>query len=161
MNDSKTGHRPAALKVLVALEGVFAIVGFMSGYGLLSSPSGEGLGLSIDLLDNAPVSDYTLVGLFFVAFYGILPSMTAYGLWTRRRWRWTDAVNKWTGQLWGWTATAALGIIMLLWIVVELIFVGALSGIGGALQIVITVLGVVVLGLVTRPSVRSHMRLED
>lgn len=156
-----TGARPAALKALVVTEAVFAFVGFMSGYGLLSSPSGEGLGLPLDLLEDAPVGDFALVGLFFVAFYGVLPALAAYGLWTRKRWRWTDPVNKWTGQNWAWTATAALGVILILWIVVELVFVGALTGIGGAMQVTIAVLGVAVLALVTRPSVKAFMRLRD
>ena len=152
--------RPGALKALIAIEGVFAFVGFISGYGLLSSPSGEGIGLSQDLLEHAPVSDFTLVGLWFVAFYGVLPSLAAYGLWTRKRWRWTDPVNKWTGQNWAWTLTAALGGIMLLWIALELIWVGPLGGIGGALQVIITLLGILILGLVSRPSVRDHMKLD-
>jgi len=159
--ERQTKPRPGALRALVAIEGVFAFVGFISGYGLLSSPSGEELGLSQDLLEHAPVDDFTLVGLWFVAFYGVVPVLAAYGLWTKKRWRWTDAVNKWTGQNWAWTLTAALGIILLLWIGLELIFVGPLGGIGGALQVIITVLGIAILFLVTRPSVRAHMMLED
>ncbi|MCU0860505.1 MAG: hypothetical protein MUE55_07980 [Thermoplasmata archaeon] len=153
--------RPGALKALVALEVVFAFVGFMSGYGLLSSPSGEGLGLSLDLLEDAPVGDYTLVGLWFVAFYGVVPVLAAYGLWTRKRWGWTDPLNAWTGQNWAWTLTAALGIILLLWILLEVVFVGLLGGIGGAMQAIITVLGLLILGLVTRPSVRQWMKLDS
>ncbi len=153
--------RPGALKALVVIEVVFAIVGFMSGYGLLSSPSGEGIGLSQDLLEDAPVGDYTLVGLWFVAFYGVLPILAAYGLWSRKRWSWTDPLNAWTGQNWAWTLTTALGVILLLWIGLELVFVGPLGGIGGAMQAIITVLGLLILGLVTRPSVRQWMKLES
>ncbi len=152
---------PAALKALIAVELFFCVVGFASGLGLLSSPSGAGLGLSRDLLKHAPVSDFTLVGLFFVAFYGVLPALAAYGLWAKRRWQWTDPVNKWTGENWAWTLTVALGTILILWIVVELVLVGPLSGIGGALQIIITLLGLLILVLASRPSVRSSMKLRD
>lgn len=41
-----TDKSPAPLKALIAIKLVFAFVGCMSGYGLLSSPLGEGLGLS-------------------------------------------------------------------------------------------------------------------
>jgi hypothetical protein len=160
MSNGPAKPRPGALKALVVLEGVFAFVGFMSGYGLLSSPSGEGLGLPLDLLENAPVSDYTLVGLWFVAFYGVLPALGAYGLWTKKRWRWTDPLNGWTGQNWAWTLTVALGIILLLWIGLELVFVGPLGGVGGALQVITTALGISVLVLATRPSVRASMKLD-
>jgi len=155
------GSRPAALKALFVTEAVFAFVGFMSGYALLSSPSGEGLGISLDLLENTPVGDFTLVGLFFVAFYGVLPALGAYGLWTRKRWRWTDAINRWTGQLWGWTASAAVGVTLFVWIGVEVTLLGFLSGIGGALQVGMTLLGILILALAFRPSVRSWMKLGD
>lgn len=153
--------RPLPVKALAVLMAVFSFVGLMSGYGLLSSPSGEGLGLSLDLLEDAPVGDFTLVGLFFVTFFGVLPALAAYGVWARKRWRWTDPVNAWTGQNWAWTATFALGVILLLWIAVEVYFLGFLTGIGGAMQLMIAILGLLILSLVTRPSVRAHLRLDD
>jgi len=153
------GHdRPATLKTLVAMELFFAFVGLMSGLTLLSSPSGEGLGLSQDLLEDTPVGDYMLVGLFFVVAYGILPSVTAYGLWTRRRWGWTDPLNSWTGHHWAWTASAALGILLMVWIGVEILLVGVLEGIGGTLQVIITLLGLAVLALTASPSLRRYMK---
>lgn len=158
---SAKGPRSASLKALIATEVVFAFLGFASGIALLSSPSGSGMGLSLDLLENTPVGDFTLVGLFFVAFYGILPSLAAYGLWTRRRWRWTDVVNEWTGQLWGWTASVALGTILIAWIIVELILLGFLDGIGGALQVVFGLVGILIVFLVMRPSVRSDLKLQE
>jgi hypothetical protein len=150
-----------ALKVLIATEGIFAFLGFMSGFFLLFSPSGKAMGLSLDLLKNTPVGDFALVGLFFVAFYGLLPAKAAYGLWTQRRWRWSDVLDKWTGQHWAWTASAALGIILVVWIVAEVILLGFLSGIGGVLQVGMTALGLFVLALVMLPSVRSSTKVED
>jgi hypothetical protein len=47
--------------------GLFAFVGFMSGNKQLSPPSGEGFGISPDLIEVGPISDHTLAGLFFVA----------------------------------------------------------------------------------------------
>jgi hypothetical protein len=148
-----------ALKALIATEGIFAFMGFASGFVLLFSPSGKVMGVS-HLLKNAPVGDFTLVGLFFVAFYGVLPALAAYGLWTQKRWRWTDVLNEWTGQHWAWTASAALGIILIIWIAVEVILLGFLDGIGGVLQVVMAGLGLFVLALVMLPSVRSSTKLE-
>ena len=124
------------------------------------SPSGEGMGLPSDLLDNTPLGDFTLVGLFFAAFYGALPTLATYGLMTRKRWRWTDVINRWTGQHWGWTASAAVGVTLLVWIVVEVALLGVLSGIGGVLQAAMAALGVWMLVLAFLPSVRSSMKLE-
>lgn len=161
MSEGPTRSRPAALTILIVTEVTFAIVGFGSAFGLLSSPSGEGMGLSLDLLDSTPVGDFTLVGLFFLVFYGILPTVAAYGLITGRRWRWTNAVNKWTGQHWAWTASVALGMILLMWIAVELRMLGFLNGIGGALQVIMTVVGIWILALAMLPSVRSALKSKD
>ena len=150
--------RPVSVKLLVVFEILFGFLGLMSAYTLLTEPSGIGMGLSTDLLKYAPVGDFALVGMFFLAFYFILPMIAAYGLLARPRWKWTDAINRWTGQNWAWTATVALGTIMLLWIVIELVFVGPLGGIGGALQIIISVLGIGVLIGTFRPSVREYLK---
>lgn len=149
------------LKVLIATIAIFTVVGFASAFGLLLSPSGTGMGLSLDLLENTPVGDFTMVGLFFFAFYGMLPAVSTYGLLTKKRWHWTDTINRWTGQHWAWTGSAAVGVILVLWIVVEIMLVGVLSGIGFALQVGMTALGVWILALAMLPSVRSSMKLDS
>lgn len=159
MNSDTTGSRPAALKALIVTEAIFAFLGFASGFLLLLSPSGKAMGLSLDLLENTPVGDFALVGLFFIAFYGLLPSLAVYGLLTKKRLRLTESLDRWTGQHWAWTASVAEGLIMLLWIGVELVLLGFLSGVGGVLQVIITCLGLLILGLAARPSVRSSMKV--
>jgi hypothetical protein len=151
--------RPRALKILIALEAVFGIVGLASGIPLVYDPSGKTMGLSSDLLERTPVGDFLLVGLFFMAFYGVLPLLASYGLMTKKRWTWTDILNKWTGELWGWTASALVGVILLLWIAFELLTMGFLSGSGGVLQIAMASLGVVMLALAAHSSVRASMRI--
>ncbi len=160
MSKPLSNGRSRGLKLLIATEGVFAFIGFASAFGLLLSPSGSGMGLPLDLLDNTPLGDFTLVGLFFAAFYGVLPTLATYGLLTQKRWRWTDVINRWTGQHWAWTASALLGVVLLLWIAIEIILLGFLSGIGGVLQVLMAALGVWILVLAFRPSVRSSMKLE-
>jgi hypothetical protein len=51
--------------------------------------------------------------------------------------------------------------ILLLWILVEVILLGFLGGIGGVLLVVMSLMGIWVLVLVMRPSVRSTMKLEN
>jgi len=159
MASNSRHQRPAALRALIALEAIFGVIGFASGVPLIYDPSGKTMGLSLDLLKKTPVSDFLLVGLFFMAFYGILPLLAAYGLQTRARWARTDVLNRWTGQLWGWTASAAVGVILLLWIAFELMTMGFLTGSGGMLQIAMAGLGVVMLLLASRPAVRAWMKL--
>ena len=113
------------------------------------------------MLETTPVGDFTLVGLFFVTAYGILPVLAIYGLWKLPRWRWTDVVNKWTGQNWAWTATAATGAILIVWIAIEIMLIGSPNAFALFLQVMMTLLGIVILALALLPRVRAFTKLVD
>jgi hypothetical protein len=111
--------------------------------------------MDTSILEGTPVGDFALVGAFFVTFYGILPVLAVFGLWRLPRWRWTDPLNRWTGQNWAWTATAATGIILIVWIVVEVALIGSPAGFPRFLQVMMSPLGVVILALAMLPRVRT------
>jgi len=62
------------------------------------------------------------VGLFFVIAYGALPILALVGSGSSPmaldRYR-----QQWTGQNWSWTVTIATGIILIVWIAVEVMFI--------------------------------------
>jgi hypothetical protein len=151
--------RPVAVMVLIALEALLAVLGFASGITYLLDPSGGTHGMDTAVLETTPIGDFTLVGLFFVTCYGILPSLAICGLWKLPRWRWTDAVNKWTGQNWAWTATAATGVILMVWIAVEIMLIGSPNAFALFLQVMMTLLGIVILALALLPRVRAFTKL--
>ena len=161
MTDAVAKSKPVAVCVLIALEALLALLGFASGMTFLVDPSGEAHDMDLSVLEGTPVGDYTLVGLFFVTFFGILPVLAIYGLWKFPRWRWTDAVNKWTGQNWAWTATSATGVILMLWIAVEVMLIGSPEGFPRLLQVMMTLLGIVILALAMLPRMRVFMKLAD
>ncbi len=161
MTEAAAKSRPVAIYVLIALQVLLAFLGFFSGVSFLLSPSGKSHGMDTTILENTPVGDFTLVGLFFVTFFGILPSLAIYGLWKLPRWRSTDAVNKWTGQNWAWTATAAIGVILIVWIAVEVMLIGSPDGFPRFLQVMMTILGFVFLALAFLPRVRTSTKLVD
>ncbi len=111
------------------------------------------------MLATTPIGDFTLVGLFFVTCYGILPILAMAGLWKLPRWRWTDAVSKWTGQNWAWTATAATGVILIVWIAVEVMLIGSPNGFPRFLQVTMALMGIVILALAMLPLVRAFTKL--
>jgi hypothetical protein len=148
-------RRPAAVLALVVIDLILAFGGLISGQALIRDPSGNGVGLSPDLLKGTPVGDYTLVGVFLTTVLGIVPIVIAYGLVTRVRWSWTDPLNSWIHQLWSWTASLILGIVLILWIAIETILIGYES----FLQPTIALLGALVICLSMLPSVRRHLSL--
>ena len=153
--------RPGAIIALVALEAVLAFLGLFSGSSFIADPSGGSHGMDTSILENTPVTDYTLVGVLFVTAYGALPILAIVGLWVLPRWRWTDVVNRWTGQNWAWTAAAATGVILIVWIAVEVYYIGSPDGFPRFLQIMMALDGGAILGLTMQPRVRRYSRLKD
>jgi hypothetical protein len=161
MTETVKKSRPRAVVVLIVLELILAFLGFASGTQFLRDPSGGTHGMDTSILEGTPVGNFALVGLFFVTCYGVLPILAMYGLWKLPRWRWTDAVNRWTGQNWSWTVTAALGIVLIVWIAVEVALIGSPDGFPRFLQIIMTLFGVVMLALALQPRVRAYAKLVD
>jgi hypothetical protein len=154
----KTSRRPASILMIIALEIILAILGFFSGISFLQDPSGGTHGMDTSILMTTPISDFTPVGLFFVTCYGILPSLAIYGLWKLPRWQWTDAFNKWTRKNWAWTATVVIGIILIVWIAVEVTLIGSPIGLPRFLQVAMASLGGILIALAMLPCVRTYVK---
>jgi uncharacterized membrane-anchored protein len=150
--------RPVTVLLIIVLEVILAILGFFSGISFLQDPSGGTHGMDTSILVTTPISDFTPVGLFFLVCYGILPSLAIYGLWKLPRWRWTDAFNKWTRENWAWTATVVIGVILIVWIAVEVALIGSPTGLPRFLQVSMAVLGVVFIALAMLPRVRTYAK---
>ena len=114
--------------------------------------------MDTSILVTTPISNFIPVGLFFVTCYGILPSLVIYGLWKRPRWRWTDAFNKWTRENWAWTVTVVIGVILIVWIAVEVALIGSPIGLPRFLQVTMALLGVVFIALAMLPRVRTYAK---
>lgn len=158
---SRKGNQtmPIPVKTLIVLEAILVIFGLASGLQFIRDPSGGTHDMDTSILEGTPVGDFLLVGLFFVACYGILPTLVIFGLWKLPRWRWTDPINKWTRQNWAWTAAAATGISLVMWIIVEVYYIGSPGGFPRFLQVTFALFGVVVLALVFMPRTRAYAKL--
>lgn len=153
--------RPYSVIALVLLEAILAFFGFASGSQFILDPSGGTHKMDTSILEGTPVGDFLLVGVFFVTCYGILQVLTIYGLWRLPRWRWTDPINKWTGQNLAWTAAAATGVILIVWIIVEVYYIGSPDGFPRFLQVTFALLGIVILTLALMPRTMAYARLVD
>lgn len=131
--------RPSGIIVLVVLELIIAILGLASGLNLLADPSGKGLGLDV-IIDKVPLNDFTLLGVWFIGPYGLLPALLAYGFWT--------------GKSWAWAIALILAIIELIWVVGQIYFVGV-----NILQGIIGAIALLTIYLIYLPQVKTYLGL--
>lgn len=150
---------PLSVKTLIVLEAVLVFFGFASGLQFIRDPSGGTHDMDTSILEGTPVGDFLLVGLFFVICYGIIPALVVFGLWKLPRWSWTDLINRWTGQNWAWTGAVVTGVILIVWIIVEVYYIGSPEGFPRFLQVTFALLGAVILALTFLPRTMTYARL--
>jgi predicted small integral membrane protein len=129
--------KPTEVYGLILLELIIAVLGIVSGFGLLSDPSGKGMGLDV-VKDKIPFQNLTLLGLWFVGPYGVLPASLAFGFWTKKQWAWKPAL--------------ILAVIEVIWVIVQIPMVGLsiLQGVIGSMAIITTY-------FLYRPSVKNYL----
>jgi hypothetical protein len=132
-------NRPSAIKVLIIIELFIALLGLATGLSLISDPSGKALGLDI-FKDKIPFQNLTLLGLWFVGPYGLLPALLAYGIYT--------------GKLWAWKPALYLAIIEVVWVLVQIPMVGR-----SYLQAVIGLIAIATIYFLYRPSVQEYLNM--
>jgi hypothetical protein len=126
-----------------------ALGGLIGGIGMLLDASGRLLGMD-DVLPLLPVADYTLPGLFLLWVMGVVPLLLSYGLLARPDWAWAQALSRWSGHHWAWIGTLALGMLLVIWLVVQ----GLLIGFSWPIQYVTAVNGLLIIVLALAPEVR-------
>jgi hypothetical protein len=135
----KIMRKPSPVLGIVALELIIAILGLATGISLLADPSGKGMGLDITR-DKIPFQNLTLLGLWFVGPYGLLPASLAFGFWTGKHWAWKPAL--------------ALAVVELIWVLVQIPMVGP-----HFLQAVVGAKALATIYLPYRPTVKGHLGL--
>jgi hypothetical protein len=99
--------RGFTLAVLVVLVGG----GWYGGLSFLTAPSGAGMGMTTAELPNWPLlDDFTLPGVALLVLFGLLP-LVPIALLLR-------------GDPRGWPATAAIGALLVLWMLGQVVAIG-------------------------------------
>ena len=130
--------KPSTIYGLIILELIIAVLGIASGIGLLTDPSGKSMGLDI-IEDKIPFQNLTLLGLWFLGPYGIMPAYLAYGLWTRKNWVWKPGL--------------ILAIIEVIWVIIQIPMVGP-----SILQAFIGFIALLTIYLLYQPAVKTYLK---
>lgn len=142
---------PTTVKALIGMETFNGIVGVASGFAFITDPSGASVGVDTDMLEGTPIGDYTLVGWLLFLVYGIFPLFLSWGLITKRPWKLAEVLTRWSKQHWAWAGVLIICVIELIWMMLELPFVGVFP-----VTVVWAMLQVVIIGVLTRRTVKDY-----
>jgi hypothetical protein len=145
---------PIAGWVLIVLLFFIGVSALISGAMLFVAPDGHLMQWSTDQLKGSPFTNYLIPGLILFIFLGIFPIFVGFSLSKRPMWTWPNVINPAKKTHWAWTASWAVGVIMLIWITIETVFLGYVS----FLQPFVAGYGIILIILTLLPNVRKFYK---
>ena len=147
--------RPFAVWVLIVLQVLLGLGALAGGGVFILAPDGHLMQMPLSNLKDSPFSDFLLPGVLLLVFVGIYPIVVAYSLWRRPAWRWPDMLNPFKRIHWSWAGSLAAGVIVIIWITVQIQFIPM-----GYLHILYLGWGVLLLLVTLLADVRTYCTLE-
>ena len=149
--------RPATVWLLILLQLLLGIGAVASGGVLLAAPDGHLMQMPVSMLEHSPFSSFLIPGALLFIFLGLYPLAVAYSLWKCPRWRWPEVLNPFKGIHWSWAGSLAAGVILLIWITVEVLLLRSVA----FLHVLYFGWGIALILLTLVPGVRRHYTLQD
>lgn len=140
--------------VMIILVFILAISAIISGLLLIAKPDGDFLAMTVSTLDGSPFSNYLIPGIIMFLCLGVFPFIVGLGL-VNVTWKWLAKINPFKRHYGAWTGAIVTGIILIIWIVVQIIMIGYIS----LLQPVMGIWGALILCLALLPQVRRYYRV--
>ncbi|MFZ4522203.1 MAG: hypothetical protein ACOYNC_10880 [Bacteroidales bacterium] len=139
--------RPFTLWLLVLLLVIQSLGGLYGGLSLVLSPTGAMMKMPVSMLEGSPFGTFLVPGFILLLVLGVLPGILAYALISLPAWRWPDLLNIYKGIHWAWTYTLYLGIMLVIWILVEIMWIDH-----DILQTIFGLIGIIILILTLTPA---------
>ena len=146
--------RPITSYILILLTFFQIISAVPAGWSLISDPSGCNLGFSTEMLKNSPFHDFLIPGLFLFIVLGIFPIIIFFVLIKKTKFNLADKINLYKKYHWSWTFSYYLGILLVLWINMQLIFLKEFS----IIHFVYSMIGVLIILITLLPSTKEYYR---
>jgi hypothetical protein len=130
--------------------------------GLTAVGGGIAMALGLGMGDGSWLEDIPLVphrllpAAVLILIFGAGSLLTAYGIARMPSWKWVRGVERLTGRHWSWVGTLGLGVGMMLWVALQLIWLDL-----NALHTVYGTVGVVLVSVGLSATFRSHLQLGD
>ena len=147
--------RSVSSYLLIILVFIQMISALPAGWSLVTDPSGVGLGIPLDMLQQTPFSNFMWPGLFLFIFLGLFPALIFYGMVKRPLFKALEKLNLYKDYHWSWTFSYYLGVILILWINMQLFFIREFF----ILQFVYSMLGILIIFITHLPSTKRDFKI--
>ena len=133
------------VRLLIFLQAFLGLGALLGGLFFILAPDGSLLHMPLSVIKGSPFVDFLIPGWILFTLVGVYPMAVTYSLWKKPSWKWPDVINPFKLMHWSWAASLASGVIVILWICVEVIWVQfdwphALYLVWGALIVLLTLL---------------------
>lgn len=135
--------RPFTIYLLSILLAFQALGGLGGGLALTLSPSGKFMHMPLSALNGSPFSNFFIPGLILLILFGVFPGILAYAIVKQPNWKWARYFNIYRNVHWSWTYSLYTGIMLAIWILIEIRWVSydilqTIYGLIGVLLIILT-----------------------
>jgi hypothetical protein len=154
--ENQPSSRPFTVWLLIVLLILLGVGAVPSGVAFMLAPDGSLIQMPLSNLQNTPFPNFFIPGLLLFTLLGVYPLVVAYSLWKLPAWRWPDILNPFKHLHWSWAATLVAGIIVIIWITVQ---VTAMTV--GFLHVLYYGWGTLIVAVALLPGVRVYCRLKS
>jgi hypothetical protein len=120
-------HPSFIVWLLIVLQFLLGLSAAVSGALMIAAPNGSLFQMPLSMLENSPFSNFLIPGIILFTLLGVYPLAVAYSLWRKPAWRWPEALNPAKQMHWSWAGSLAAGVIVLIWITVQLLMIRSVS----------------------------------
>jgi hypothetical protein len=123
----QTNSHSITVWLLILLQFLLGLGAFVSGGLLVHAPDGSLMQMPLSMLKYSPFSNFLIPGIILSTLLGVYPLAVTYSLWRKPAWRWPEAISPFKHLHWCWAASLASGVILLIWITVQVLMLQSIA----------------------------------
>jgi hypothetical protein len=123
----QTNSHSITVWLLILLQFLLGLGAFVSGGLLVLAPDGSLMQMPLSMLKYSPFSNFLIPGIILSTLLGVYPLAVTYSLWRKPAWRWPEAISPFKHLHWCWAASLASGVILLIWITVQVLMLQSIA----------------------------------
>lgn len=143
---------PHTVKLLVLLHGLLGIGAIFGGGALILDPSGEMIGMPLDMMKVQLFSNYLIPGIILLIVLGIGPLIVMVELVLKRDCRVGEKMNVFLPMHWSWTFSMYVGFALIIWIMVQMYIIENVA----IIHLIYVALALAIQLVTLLPSVRDY-----